>query len=63
MALSTSAQEEWTKALADVARIQKAESQLESQTAPASETGPSMECWLVATIGCGVLGVGVLVHS
>ena len=63
MALSTSAQEEWTKALADVARIQKAESQLESQTAPASETGPSMECWLVATIGCGVLGVGISTYA
>ena len=55
------AQEEWKKALADVAQIQKTTDQLASQTGPPA--GQSMECWLVATIGCGVLGVGISTYA
>ena len=57
MALSTSAQEEWTKALADVAQIQKTTDQLASLTGPPA--GQSEECFLVSTIGCGILGAGI----
>ena len=61
MALSTSAEEEWTKVLAEVAQIQKAKDQLVSETAPPA--GQSMECWLITTIGCGVLGVGISTYA
>ena len=47
--------------VAEVAQIQKAKDQMVSQTAP--PPGQSEMCWLVTTIGCGILGVGISTNA